>query len=59
MKTGIGLRGGTVPFIVFQTLGKHEEQNKPNIGGYKYSNITKHSVWDWFGVFDVKDTCLE
>lgn len=46
MKTGIGLRGRTVPFIVFQTLGKHEEQNKPNIRGYKYSNITKHSVWD-------------
>lgn len=46
MKTRIRLRGRTVPFIVFQTLGKHEEQNKPNIGGYKYSNITKHSVWD-------------
>lgn len=35
MKTGIGHRGRKVPFIVFQTLGKHEEQNKLNIGGYK------------------------
>lgn len=35
MKTGIGHRGRKVPFIVFQTLGKHEEQNKLNIGVYK------------------------
>lgn len=29
------------------------------MGGYKYSNIIKYLVWDWFGVFDVKDICLE